>query len=223
MRKFLLPLAVLLAGCGATSQYVKSVKPKDVASYRTIQESKVCWGSSCFLLAVLRGPDGNDYLMVDHRVGKQKGYWDYGLSLCNLTALKESIEKTGKGKCKARDQNMGVSGHPYIDNIDFYVFYGTSTLPFAKEYGIEVYSYRDAIHPGYVPWKASFNSHRIMHPVAGFIYGIEWNRGKIRAIAKEPKDGVVWKGDITGGEVFKGEFHGNWIDLTPYIPVQKAP
>jgi len=218
MRKFALPLVVFLAGCGATGQYTKSVGLKDVASYQVIQESRVCWkeAKQCFVLAVLRGPDGNDYLKVDHEVGKQRDYRDYGLKLCNLTALRESIEKTGKGRCEAEDRNMGISGHPYIDYIRVMILYGDSLLPFAPpEYTFRIYSYRDAPAPGYVPWKIRLSSHATAHPVREFIYGIEWDRGKVRVMAKKPKDR-----NLVVPFTFKGELYGNWIDLTPYIPVK---
>lgn len=208
MRKFLLLAFAFLAGCGVPATQL--VKNRDLSSYRVLQESKTCYSvdegesGECFSIAVLRGPDGNDYLKVDlEEIGKWRHYVGGWVSLCNLTALKESIERNGEGACVAKDANVLRKG---IDHIEFYIYYNYKLLPLnTPDYKVEVVSYRDA-RTGAIPFRAGLKSHKTLQ---FGLFGIEWNRGKVRAVAKDAEGKI--------------EEYGEWIDLTPYIPVEKAP
>ena len=219
-------LALGLLGCGYHSQVLK---PSDLQSYQTLQESKVCVeDKGCFIVAVLRGKDGKDYLMIDDRVKETKRQWNSDLKLCDLTTLKEEIEKKGSGKCEAEDTNTWRPEgslsifHTYLT---FGIYYNSGFIPLEKDYKIElrVHSAGEPRYKGYC-----FLDERCkFHPLWGTsspAYGIEWDKGKLRVFAKSYKEylkNVVILGDKN--PFFEGELYGEWIDLTPYLPIDKIP
>ncbi len=181
----LLVLAVFLAGCGPTATYVSK---REVSQYQTLQESRVCVENTCFSLAVVRGPDGSDYLRVDY-TEKGKHFGDVSWDLCNLTAFRMSIDRTGRAKCKVRDKNRELITRIEERSITFHLYWNESAGPLlGKKTGIQVVVW-DIDKWRRLPF-VPFGSEKTVYPIISSIrtdvrYGMEWNRGKVRVFAKK--------------------------------------
>jgi hypothetical protein len=198
-----LPAVLLLTSCAGKGK-VKQVSSENLSSFKVLQESKFCVLDSCLSFSILKGPDGNDYLKVDYTSKgiKERGFWD----LCNLTELRQGIQKEGKGSCTATDYNWALRFPHYVR---FRVNYGTG---FPKSYSIYIaQDYRGSVLGDEFHIRLS-DYH--VKPIIGGL-GIHYDDGRIRVYTIKR---VPWK---------YGKYHSyrvytnSWVDLRPYIFPQK--
>lgn len=221
IKKLLLVISTIFLTSCTVGPYVTQ---KKLETYKILQESKVCIREgNCFSIAILRGPNGHDYLMVDYK-NEPAMIKDRGWGLCDLTNLRTELEKSGKAWGRATDENRvatGLIGDSYV--ISFDIKHGWGPLGPFNDYEVEIEELWG--EKSITKEKIHLLSNITLEPIIGSelkymlmymegvsssalnsTFGIQWDKGRLRVYGQvfDPIEG------------FK-QVVGEWIDLRPYL------